>query len=214
MSLNTKVLTSSSDLKSYEGRLRLVTKSLETLAKKYLPIKEVDIVFYDNPEGTIDEIGGIGGFTPCANTIFISLNPRHKHFDRALKKELTYVIAHELHHAIRFRTPIEKETLLEAVISEGLADHFALQVTGRKHPIQWCTALSEGQMKKLLSRAARGWNTVGYDHAAWFYGSSKKEIPRWTGYTLGYNLVATYLRLHPKASPAALVDSEAAIFIE
>ncbi len=212
MSVHISILSSSKGLKPYALQLSAITKSVEAAVRKLLPVKDIDVVFYDNPEGTIEEVGGIGGFTPSANTVFISLNPRHKHFKRALKEELAYTLAHEFHHAIRFRTPIKKETLLEAIISEGLADHFALEVTGRKKPAPWCIALTRDQKEALLKRASKEWNEEGYDHHAWFYGSALKKLPRWTGYALGYDLVEKYLAVHPRASASTLVADDASQF--
>jgi uncharacterized protein YjaZ len=213
MALNISILSSSLDLKPHAKRLRLISKSVERKVKKVLPEGEIDVVFYDNPEGTIKEIGGIGGFTPVANTVFISLNPRAKHFAQSLESELPYTLAHELHHAARFRTPIQKETLLEAMISEGLADHFALAVTKRGKPMVWCTALTSQQKKSVLVRAKKEWNLERYDHAAWFYGPTPVKIPRWAGYALGYDLVGKYLLSHPGVQIAHLLVAKAEMFV-
>lgn len=213
MPLNISILSSSLDLKPHAKRLRLIAKSIEKKVKKVLPAGEIDVVFYDNPEGTIKEIGGIGGFTPVANTVFISLNPRAKHFTQSLESELPYTLAHELHHAARFRTPIQKETLLEAMISEGLADHFALAVTKREKPMVWCTALTPQQMKSVFVRAKKEWNLERYDHAAWFYGATPVKIPRWAGYALGYDLVGKYISSHPGVQIAHLLAAKAEMFV-
>lgn len=56
------------------------------------------------------------------------------------------------------------------------------------------------------------WHLATYDHPAWFYGSDRK-VPRWAGYTLGYNLVASYLAKHPKVLPSKLISAKASIFL-
>ena len=131
MTVNSYVLSSSKDLKPFIKELKSITKSVEILIKKFIPQGDIDVVFYDNPEATLKE-NGIGGYTPCANVIFFSLDPRNPKFREGIKKDLLYTLAHEINHAIRFRTPIPQETLFEAMISEGLADHFAMEITGRK----------------------------------------------------------------------------------
>lgn len=212
MSINIHILSSSKDLKPFMMVLRSVTKSVEILIKKLVPLDDIDVVFYVNPEATIKETG-IGGYTSVANTIFISLDPKHSKFREGIKKELPYQLAHEINHAIRFRTPIPKETLFEAIISEGLADHFAMEVIGRKNPPVWSTALTAKQKKEFFKKASQEWNASGYDHNAWFYGSTIKKIPRWTAYTLGYDLVAAYLQKHPKISASKLISAKASVFI-
>lgn len=193
--------------------LKSITKSVEVLIKKVVSPGDIDVVFYNNPEGTIKEIG-IGGYTPCANVIFISLDPRNPKSKRGIKNELPNTLVHEINHAIRFRTPISKETLFEAMVSEGLADHFAMEITGRKNPPAWATALSSEQKKTLLKRASKEWNASTYDHAAWFYGSTPKKIPRWTAYTLGFDLVATYLQKHPEIAASEIISAKASIFLD
>ncbi|MDO8452022.1 MAG: DUF2268 domain-containing putative Zn-dependent protease [bacterium] len=211
MSINAHILDSSKDLKPFTMELKSVTKSVEALIKKIVPIGDIDVVFYDNPGATLKEIG-IGGYTPCANVIFISLDSRNPKFKAGIKNELPNTLVHEINHAIRFRTPISKETLFEAMISEGLADHFAMEVTGRKNPPTWATALSNGQKRTFLKRATKEWSAPTYDHTAWFYGSAAKKIPRWAAYTLGFDLVATYLQKHPKIPASKLISARASIF--
>ena len=211
MSLNIHILSSSKDLTPFTKVLKSVAKSVELSIKKLIPLGDIDVVFYNNPEATLKE-SGIGGFTPCANIIFFSLDPKNPNFKQEVERELPFQLAHEVNHAIRFRTPIPKETLFEAMISEGLADHFAVEVTKRKTPPAWATALTNTQKRDLVAKASKEWNLPTYDHHAWFYGSEKKKIPRWTAYTLGYDLVAIYLQKNPKIKASKLVSSEASLF--
>lgn len=213
MSINFHILTASKDIRPYETELRSIAESATTAVKKLLPIKDVDIVFYDNPQGTIEEISGIGGFTPNANQIFISLNPRHLNFKHELREELFFTLAHELHHTVRWQKPVEGDALLEALIFEGLADHFAMEVTGRRKPSLYSVALTPKQKKFFMKKASKEWNKPTYDHDAWFFGSKPKIIPRWTGYTLGYDLVDAYLKAHPGELASKLVFADASLFI-
>ena len=211
MPINIYILSSSKDLKSFTKGIKSVVKSVELSIKKLIPLGDIDVVFYDNPEATLKE-SGIGGYTPCANIIFFSLDPRNPNFKQGLKKELSFQLAHEINHAIRFRTPITKETLFEAMISEGLADHFAMEITGQKIPPAWSTALTDEQKKEFFKKSSEEWNLPTYNHNAWFYGSEIKKIPRWTAYTLGYDLVANYLRKNPKIKSSKIISAETSIF--
>ena len=212
MSIKPHILSSSKDLKPFIKELRAITKSVEILIKKIIPPGNIDVVFYDNPGATLKE-NGIGGYTPCANVIFFSLDPRNPKFREGIKNDLLYTLAHEINHAIRFRTPIPQETLFEAMITEGLADHFAIEVTGRKKPPAWSMSLTDKQKKEFFKKASREWNRPIYDHNAWFYGSEKEKIPRWTAYALGYDLIASYLKKYPETSASKLISTKASVFL-
>lgn len=212
MSINSHILSSSKDLKPFTREIKSTTKSVEILIKKFIPPGDIDVVFYDNPRATLKE-NGIGGYTPCANVIFFSLDPRNPKLKEGIKKDLAFTLAHEVNHAIRFRAPILKETLFEAIISEGLADHFAMEVTERKNPPAWSISLTAKQKKKFLKMAFKEWNLPTYDHNAWFYGSKKRKIPRWTAYALGYDIVAAYLQKYPETSASKLIFAKASVFI-
>lgn len=145
--------------------------------------------------------------------MFVALNPQHNHFPQTIRDQIPRVLAHELHHCMRTRGPGYGETLAEALISEGLADHFDHEVWG-KEPQLWSIALTDEQALPLLERARGELDNKPYNHAAWFFGSAEQHIPRWTGYTLGFRLVADYLRLHPEQTAAELHAMPASAFIE
>lgn len=215
MSVQSHILTASRDIRPYASELKSLARSAVAAAQKLLPIKNVDIVFYDNPPATFteDELGGIGGFTPNAHALFISLNPRHPRFKNSLKNELFFTLIHELHHTVRWQKQVAEDSLLEAMVFEGLADHFAMEVTGRKTPTIYSNALTSTQKKIFLEKASHEWDKPTYEHRAWFFGSTPKEIPRWTGYTLGFDLVTAYLEKHPGCLPSTLVSADASLFV-
>ncbi len=146
---------------------------------------------------------GVGGYTPNARSVLIWLDPTARNVPDLISRRLAWIVAHELHHSVRWRTPGYGSTLLEAMVSEGLADQFALQVLGGTTP-PWTSALSTEDVASVHQRAASAMNVDGYDHAEWFFGSG--SIPRWAGYTLGFNIVRRYLESNPGSTPAGLVD--------
>lgn len=213
MSTSIHILSASGELKKYSKELRSVTKVAVFKVKKLLPLKDIDIIFYNNPKKTIAEIGGLGGSTFDTHTIFISLNHLHPNFRRAIKHELLPLLAHELFHAVHVSQHQCGTTMLEAMISEGLADHFSMEVTGKKIASPWSYALTTNEKKKMLKKAKKEWHKLTYDHSKWFFGAHDKSVPRWTGYTLGYDLVEKYLRTKGlKASE--LVFASMSSFIE
>ncbi len=121
-------------------------------------------------------------------------------------------LAHELHHSSRVRMgPGYGITLAEALVTEGLADHFVAEAFPDTPPQPWDDALSEDQETEVWERAQAVLEVpYGYDHRAWFFG--RGDLPRWAGYTLGYRIAQAYLGDDVSASSA--VGTEAGTVIE
>lgn len=149
---------------------------------------------------------GIGGFTLDAANVELAIDPRLD--SGLLAQRLPQMTAHELHHVARFRGPGYGQTLLEALVSEGLADHYAVDSLGGIPP--WSQALSPADLELWLDRAREEFDSPAYDHAAWFLG--RGTIPVWAGYSIGFELVARYRAAHPGATAASLVDTPAEAF--
>ncbi len=205
--IKTHILNSSSKLNSYVEVIEKITAAAIEKINRKLPVESVDIVIYENRRGAIPEIG-IGSITIDPNVVFVSLDSKHKNFSRNLNDHLPRTLAHELHHAMRWRGSGYGKNLSEALITEGLSDHFALEVFGGR-PAPWCTALTEKQKEKLLEKAKKEFFNKDYKHHSWFYGKGNKSIPRWTGYTLGFEIVKDYLEKNLQQKPSTLVNIEA-----
>lgn len=198
------------------GAFDLVSKFIEdefakslTRISDALSISDVDVVLYDNPKGVIPEVG-IGGNSPNGHLVFVYLDSKFPTLKRTIQEQLKRTLAHELHHCMRWRNPGYGKTLLEALVSEGLADHFDLEVNGG-NPQPWCTALHGKEVATFFKRAEREYNAKNHNHRAWFFGTD--SIPRWAGYTLGYQLVGAYLKEHPDQTASSLVTSSTQTFI-
>jgi Predicted Zn-dependent protease (DUF2268) len=142
---------------------------------------------------SIPEIG-VGGFTiPASGDVsiwFESAPPSG--LKAALKTWVPAVLAHELHHSSRVRAgPGYGTTLAEALVTEGLADHFVAEAFPGTPPQPWDSALSGDQERELWRKAQSVLDRPYYNHQAWFLGSD--DIPRWAGYTLGYRIARAYL---------------------
>lgn len=162
-----------------------------------------------DPERAIPERGD-GGFTsPGDGTITISLDPSFHNFEGTLTESLPLTLAHELHHAARILDgPGYGSTLQEALVAEGLADSFSLQVWPESPLPPWVRALDRRSTCQLWQKAKQEFDRSSYDHGKWFRG--EEQIPGWTGYALGFRLVQMYLDDHPDITPAQLVDAPAA----
>lgn len=141
---------------------------------------------------------GMGGRAPAPGLIEVVLSP-----DRFQPDLLLRTLVHEMHHLIRWDGPGYGRSLGEALISEGLAGHFVVQVLGGK-PDPWdsTTPASAG-----IKRALNEWSRLDYDHSEWFFG--KGGMRKWTGYGLGYRLVSEYLTHAPDQDALTLVNARA-----
>ena len=208
--VNLYVLRASGRLNPYVKAIEKIFENTLVKVSNKIPISDVDIIVRDNPNGAIPETG-VGGFAHSPSFIDISLDPEFPHFLQiVINKNLERTFAHELNHAARWNTVGYGTTLLEAMISEGLADHFEVEVTKNK-PSPWDTALDKEQLIIFSKKAEKEYYNEKYNHSEWFFGS--KEIPRWTGYTIGYNIVAEYLKNHSKKKPSDIYSLKAEEFI-
>jgi hypothetical protein len=157
---------------------------------------------------------GVGGFTdPSTGTVSIWIDGTPPGgLKAALQTWVPATLAHELHHSSRVRMgPGYGSTLAEALVTEGLADHFVSEAFPETPPQQWDNALSQDRESDVWRKAQSVLEDPdGYDHSAWFFGSG--DLPRWSGYTLGYRIVDAYLGDERSASSA--VDVAASTVIE
>jgi len=183
-----------------------VRRTLE-VASPPLRIAGVRFQIEAGTQYAIPEIG-FGGRADLA-TVRLGFDPESPALPGSLETELVPLAAHELHHVARLRATGFADNLLEAMVLEGLADHFSIQVARSDPPI-WATALGEAQLAEWQERARRVWLGSSYDHSAWFFGNG--EIPRWTGYSVGFEIVGRYLKANPDRLPSDLLGEPATSF--
>ncbi len=165
-----------------------------------LPIGGITVQVGSEPDPLATGWGVTGGFRG-GTLVELSIQPDLP--DAQLAAQLAFVAAHEFHHVARSRGPgYGFGTLLEAMVSEGLADHFALELLGGPEP-PYLLAFSAAQLEQWLARARPLFDSRTYGHDAWFFGTDP-EIPRWTGYALGFELVSGYQARHGNPSAASL----------
>lgn len=95
------------------------------------------------------------------------------------------------------------------MVSEGRAGQFAKELSGSE-PEPWEQDLSRSELRQFIPRttehfephASRG--TKEIDINEWMFASG--TMPRWLGYTLGYEIVGQYLEDHPDLSASDLLD--------
>ena len=213
MGLNFHILRASGRLEPYIKDIEKACRGAERKIIAKIPISNVDVVIADNPYMAIAEIG-IGGHTYTPNFIIVSLDTEFADLKKNLQLELLDTFAHECHHAVRWQTEGYGETLFEGIISEGLADHFANEITERKDLHLWDKALKSQQIKEWLTKAEKEFDNKKYSQYDWFFGSKERGIPKWTAYSLGFYLVGNYLKKHPLMAPSTLYKIKAKEFMK
>ena len=174
-----------------------------------LQLADLDIVLRDDMSRFIPE-WGIGGFTPDAHTLQINIDAAWVDYTM-LHDRLPYTLAHELHHAARWRGPGYGLTLFEAIVTEGLADHFACELLDQLPP-PWTMALGENEVAAVKTTAEADLDAATHDHRAWFFGTQPNRIPRWAGYSLGWQVVQRQVEWDRSRSAAQLVAEPATAF--
>ena len=153
---------------------------------RVLPLEEVIIrVTYDK-KNIIPEYG-VGGF--CGDEAYIDIfleENRESDWERWLPSTLY----HEWHHLARRRGPGYGKSLLEALISEGLALHFEIEVEGKEPPF-FADFLEQDVRYKMIDILKIEYSDTQYDHWRWFFG--KGEFPFLAGYDLSYYIIKKYL---------------------
>lgn len=212
MYVKPQVLHAGGGLSSFEKIILDVSNDSIDKITKLIPVDDVDIIFYDGgPNRGIPHFG-FGGFTLGKNLIVIPVNSEFQNLKLSIKENLPRTIAHELYHCLRNYNYNKERNLLGAFINDGLADHFAIEVTG-KPPEKWSTALDEKQILRFLNIAKKDFHNDKYNHQSWFFGSEKENIPHWAGYSIGFYLVSKYFKIHPDKKPSNIYMEKAFEFI-
>ncbi|WP_313491512.1 DUF2268 domain-containing putative Zn-dependent protease, partial [Exiguobacterium sp.] len=167
---------------------KIITKNY-TAAHKVLPKKKSTIVIVPiNSEYTsmTEPMGGVAaGAYKDAVVLYMDSN-----FD---KDALAYTVAHEYHHLILHdRNKYQMNKLLDSVIIEGKADAFADRVL-KDVKAPWDTPMDE-KTKKHVAKLIQSGEATYEDLVG---GSPQKDIPRWSNYNLGHDILDHYFKLHP-----------------
>ena len=192
----------------HEPTIRTLIQDTVDQASRALNVDHLQFTVSANASRSIPG-WGLGGYTLGPTEIDIVIDPAFPGLGSILASRLPTVVAHEVHHTVRWRSPGPYGTLLDAFVFEGMADHFVVQLLGAEIP-PWSEVLSQEDIDRYLRQAEPELDNAGFDFNAWFFGT--RELPRWTGYSLGYFLVGEYLARHPGQSAASLVHEPSETF--
>ena len=160
---------------------------------------------------------GIGGSTDTrTGEVLVSMDARSPLGLRTmLRTWLPLALAHELHHSKRIlQGPGYGTTLLDTLIAEGGAEAFVRETYPNAPPIPWVQPPTKEDEQRVWREAARQLDRPddAEMYERWFLG--KGDLPRWTGYRLGYAIVTAYLERHPDADAADVASLPSAEVFE
>ena len=185
------ILDAQGTLANYKKKIKELFRSSYKKISEVLVVNALDVTVEEEPKHVIPGMV-IGGYAPGPHRVEIYMDTSKVNFARLFTAQFPVTLAHELHHAVRWKTVGYGTTLGEALVTEGLAMHFEAEVFPEDLS-PWAKALDEKQDKGLWPRVQKELTKKGYDHNAWFFGSHRKNIPHWAGYRIGYRLVGQYL---------------------
>jgi len=153
---------------------------------------------------------GINAFTQAVNWVDIKINFNQlinkNGFNTKLLNQLIYIIYHEMHHACRGYTGIlpknKEHILINSVISEGLADHFAIEQYPIKHILE-TKNFNFSEINKWIKKFGKiMWNKES-DNDSWLYGGKTK--PKMIGYKIGIYIIQEIKDKNPRQNSIKLV---------
>lgn len=166
-----------------------------------LPGKDINVyIFPVNPEEwhIINTGGGLSGVAYSENDFLLRIDP-------SVSEEMVkYAAAHEYHHTVNFlydSIPIEYN-ILDLTMTEGKAEFFTTIVYPeiRVSPI-WTEPLSNDAESKVLEELSVNGKSMDFNiYNNLIYGNSRKDIPRWSNYKIGYLITESYIENNPDSS--------------
>jgi len=165
------------------------TVALVSDVLKLDPTLEINIVEASNPQSLAD-LHGVGAYCPSSDFVQIAFDIHHSSFPKRSIPAARLALLHELHHAAKRYEGIEidKGTLYETTLYEGLADRFVFELVGEH--TTWIektihTDLAEKYMEEFMLEKDLPTSPELYEK--WFLGKGER-IPNWTGYAIGYRI--------------------------
>lgn len=183
------------------GKFNHVLEVIESCAvnalseiQNYLELPNLDLVI----SPCSDEYKTKSGIMGCVTTpylIDIMLDTDREDLIDVINVELTAVIAHEIHHAVRSSSGVEFKTLLQSLVAEGLACHFETKFNGNKLPSLF-NGIQNQDWMTLYEQMQPEFNSAEFSYPVYFGGEDESKFPNHAAYWVGFNLVSQYINMH------------------
>jgi len=178
--------------KAKDSILRAIARvEKETLTSLAIE-KDINVLVTNRAPRMIIKEDGIGGFTYSSDFVFLSIDE-----NKVKENYIFEMLSHELCHAKRLAIkPEYPKTLLEAIINEGLATFYESTITEHGQERQFFIQFVEHRTRKdnlrILKYCLPYLNDSDYDDSLFFYHGNEC-IPRWSGYSLGREIIKEYI---------------------
>lgn len=148
---------------------------------------------------------GVGGRTRASDFIEFAINE-----EKATENLVSEMMAHELCHAARWGKNDEWiNSLFDGLIFEGIAcvleAEFVKIKSEKSFFIKTILERTDDENEKILEKLRDQLDSSHYDYGNIFFNGDE-ELPRWSGYSLGYYLVKKYLEKTNKKIEDAFAD--------
>lgn len=208
MALNIYLLTASGRLAQYGTLIVQALTGAWADVDGALGLGDLDVVV-SHSENVIPETGD-AGYASTGYDIQLWLDANRKDAVEVISTRLPRTLAHEAHHSKRWRGPGYGKTLLDALVTEGLAQHFEKELFGYEPVTSFPFAAADAE--KVRDRLKRDMASSGYSHDVWFLSRGDESMPKWAGYRIGYAVVQHYLNLHLDQTACSLAEVPSSAF--
>jgi len=133
-------------------------------------------VFPTNNEFVKEEMRGVSGRSVWKNTVSLAI-----HAGANWEEQLRETLAHEYAHAVMHRYHEFFGSVQNMLVFEGIAEPFKEAKVNEEHS-PWVEAVPVDTARRLYNEL-----TGDESYQELFYGTG--DLPRWAGYSIGYNLV-------------------------
>lgn len=182
---------------------RTARKTLIDVSGLLMYHKPIETVIFSSTQEFVIPESGIGAHAIIQGDIVVNIDFSRHDVKKILKKELPSTLYHEFSHIVRKTVhPSLYETLIESLVTEGIASYIEQKVFRKRVP--YVERIRNEEKYWLKAQKSMGEKT--YNHAEWFFGRGK--LPRWIGYRLGYLLVDSFMKQRRNFSLAQLVRTK------
>jgi uncharacterized protein YjaZ len=136
-----------------------------------------------------EKMGGANGYTPYKNTILLFVSPQKT---KNWKQALTETICHEFMHAA-MDNHYKRQTLLDDLIFEGIAESFVASLFGVKPHIP-SQVLTKEESISWYHKLKKHFRSTNLYYPVFQEG---KDYPLWSGYAIGYHIIEAFREKHP-----------------
>ena len=207
--INVLITHANGNLDSKVGTIEKAVKEAEQYTFPKLKIDwDIDLLVTNRLYDIIIPDDGVGGRTQTSDFIEFAIDE-----EKATENLISEMVAHELCHAGRWGKNDEwANSLFDGVVSEGIATYleaeFIKDRTEKTVFIKTILGRSDEENEKILEKLRSQLDLNYYDYNTIFFNGSN-ELPRWSGYSLGYYLVRKYLKKTGKKIEDAFADKYA-----